>query len=101
MADLKNLDTKSLVLDMTTNLSRIGNFLLKDNYQKAEYFANELEEYIKELEKRDYDVRIKDWVFRSQKIVETLREGSLEKKYIADDSFTSAVVLQNRAFTFL
>jgi len=38
MVDLKTLDTKSLILDMTTNLSRIGNFVLDENYDKAEYF---------------------------------------------------------------
>ncbi len=101
MVDLKSLDTKSLILDMTTNLSRIGNFVLDENYEKAEYFVDELEAYIKELDKREYDERLSIWVDKTKEIVRNVREKNLESKYIADDSFTSGVVLQNRAIAFL
>ena len=101
MVDLKNLDTKSLILDMTTNLSRTGNFLLEEDYEKATYFSNELEEYIKELEKREYDSSIKIWVKKVEDIVKNIGERKMESKLIADDSFTSGVVLQNRAIYLL
>jgi hypothetical protein len=101
MVDLKTLDTKSLILDMTTNLSRIGNFVLDENYDKAEYFANELEGYIEELDTREYDKRLKVWVEKTKDIVKNVKERKIESKYIADDSFTSGIVLQNRAISFL
>jgi hypothetical protein len=101
MEDLKVLDTKSLILDMTTNLSRIGNFVLDENYEKAQYFATELEEYIKELDTREYDKRLKMWVDKTRDIVKNVKEKNIESKYIADDSFTNGIVLQNRAIYFL
>jgi hypothetical protein len=101
MVDLKTLDTKSLILDMTTNLSRIGNFVLDENYDKAEYFANELEGYIEELDTREYDERLRVWVDKTKDIVKNVKERKIESKYIADDSFTSGIVLQNRAISFL
>ena len=97
MVDLKTLDTKSLILDMTTNLTRIGNFVLDGNYKKANYFANELEKYIKELDSRKYDARLEIWVKKSKGIIKSVRDKYMESKYIADDSFTNAIVLQNRA----
>lgn len=97
MEDLKTLDTKSLLLDMTTNLSRIGNFVMDNNYKKAQYFANELEEYIKELDTREYDNRLRFWIEKIKVIIRDVREQKTEGKYIADDSFTSGTVIQNRA----
>lgn len=101
MVDLKTLDTKTLILDMTTNLSRIGNFVLDGNYKKADYFADELEEYIKELNTREYDKDLKVWVDKTEDIINTLREKKVNNKYIAEDSFTSGIVLQNRVLYLL
>lgn len=101
MVDLKTLDTKSLILDMTTNLTRIGNFVLDENYEKAQYFTNELEEYIAELDTREYNKDIKEWVDKTRDIVKNINEKRIESKYIADDSFTSGIVLQNRAISLL
>jgi hypothetical protein len=101
MVDLKTLDTKSLILDMTTNLSRVGNFVLDNNYEKAEYFANELEEYIKELDTREYDECLRFWTDKTREIIKNVRERKIESKYIADDSFTSGIVLQNRSIYLL
>jgi predicted secreted Zn-dependent protease len=101
MENLKTLDTKSLILDMTTNLSRIGNFVLDENYEKAEYFATELEKYIEELDTREYDERLQKWVEKTKGIIKNVRERNLESKYIADDSFTSGIILQNRAIHLL
>lgn len=97
MVDLKTLDTKSLILDMTTNLSRIGNFALAGNHKKALFFGDELMEYIEELDKRNYDERLRVWVFKTNDIVRKLRKNRYNKKYLADDSFTCGIVLQNRA----
>lgn len=101
MVNLKTLDTKSLILDMTTNLTRIGNFVLDENYEKANYFVDELEQYIKELDTREYDERLSTWVERTKNIIKNVRERNIESKYIADDSFTNGIVLQNRAIHFL
>ncbi len=101
MVNLKTLDTKSLILDMTTNLTRIGNFVLDENYEKANYFVDELEQYIKELNTREYDERLRTWVERTKNIIKNVREKNIESKYIADDSFTNGIVLQNRAIYFL
>ncbi len=101
MVNLKTLDTKSLILDMTTNLTRIGNFVLDENYEKANYFVDELEQYIKELDTRKYDERLRIWVERTKNIIKNVRERNIESKYIADDSFTNGIVLQNRAIYFL
>lgn len=101
MVDLKTLDTKSLILDMTTNLSRIGNFTLNKNYEKANYFADELEKYIKELNTREYDKRLTSWIDKTEKIIKELRTENFNNKDIAEDSFTSGIVLQNRVIYLL
>lgn len=82
---------------MTTNLSIIGNFVLKKNHKRAKFFGKELEKYITELNTREYDKRIKVWVIRAGKIVKDLQTDNYNNKYLADDSFTCGVVLQNRA----
>ena len=86
---------------MTTNLTRIGNFVLDENYEKANYFADKLEQYIKELDTRDYDEKLRTWVEKTKNIIKNVRERNIESKYIADDSFTNGIVLQNRAIYFL
>ncbi|MCD4811869.1 hypothetical protein K8R14_04725 [bacterium] len=101
MVTLKELDTKSLILDTTTNLSRVGNFVLDENYERANYFVNEIEEYIKELDKREYDESLKVWVDKARSIILAVRNKNIESKYIADDSFTCGVILQNRALFYL
>ena len=87
MVDLKTLDTKSLILDMTTNLSRVGTFVLDENYEKATYFVNELEKYKKELDTREYDERLKIWVEKVNDIVKNVKEKKMESKYIADEKY--------------
>ena len=101
MVDLKTLDTKSLILDMTTNLSRVGNLVLDENYERATYFVNELEKYKEELDTREYDERLKVCVEKVNDIVKNVKEKKMESKYIADDSFSSGIILQNRAVYLL
>lgn len=101
MVNLKTLNTKSLILDMTTNLSRIGNFVLENDYKKAKYFALETEKYIEELETREYDNRFMPWIKSVKNVINNVKERSIEAKYIADDSFTCGIVLQNKAIYLL
>ncbi|MFH1289104.1 MAG: hypothetical protein ABIH88_00095 [Patescibacteria group bacterium] len=105
MVDLKRLDTKSLILDVTTNLSRIGNFTLDKNYERTVFFAKETEEYLKELRKRNLNKCFSDWLSRTQDLVDIILNEKVYKKakkeYIADDAFTFGVVLQNRAIYLL
>lgn len=105
MVDLKRLDTKSLILDITTNLSRIGNFTLDKNYERTVFFAKETEEYLKELSKRKTDKCFSDWLDKTQDLVNIVLNEKAYKKtkkeYLADDAFTCGVVLQNRAIYLL
>ena len=97
MVDLKTLDTKSLILDITTNLSRVGNFVLAGNQKKARYFGKEIKMYINELEKRDYPKTLYFWINKTKTVIKTLETEKYKKEYLADDSFTCGVVLQNKA----
>ena len=105
MVDLKKLDTKSLILDVTTNLSRIGNFTLDKNYERTVFFAKETEEYLKELSKRNLNKCFSSWFDKAQDLVNIVLNEKAYKKakkeYIADDAFTCGVVLQNRAVYLL
>lgn len=97
MVDLKTLDTRSLILDITTNLSRIGNLALAGNNEKVKYFGKETKKYIDELEKRDYPETFHFWIKKTKDITKIAETGKYKKEYLADDSFTCGVVLQNRA----
>ena len=95
---MENLSTKAILLDMTTDLSRVGNFTLQKKEKRVYQFADKLEQAIKILESRTVPQNISFVVKKVEELIFNLKQKKTQSmELLADDAFTYGNILSRRA----
>jgi hypothetical protein len=94
---LEDLNTKSLLLDISNNLSRIGKFGLAGNIKRTHQFIRETEQYVAEAQNRDLSESTLNILLRLQSVLEEIESEEIFDKYAADDAFTYSSILMHKA----
>lgn len=95
---MENLSTKVILLDMTTDLSRVGNFTLQKKEKRGYQFADKLEQVIKILESRTVPQNISFVVKKVEELIFNLKQKKTQSmELLADDAFTYGNILSRRA----
>lgn len=94
---MEDLDTRSLVLDISTNLSRVGRFAMDKNMKRVKQFLLEIDEYLSELNKRKVPRRFEKTLDNFKKVFNNLKRAKKLDRYFADDVFTYSNILAHRA----
>jgi hypothetical protein len=92
---MEELDTKCLVLDISSNLTRIGYFALQNNKKRVRQFLKEIEECSKILNSRKTPKAFKSTLKGFNQMLSNLKSSSIDK-YFADDVFTYSNILMHR-----
>ena len=94
---MENLTTKELILDLSTDLSRIGLFALQNNENRVQQFMKLSREAVAELTKRKLHPGFV-WVIKQIHILTTEYHTSrVTPKELADDAFTYSNILIHRS----
>lgn len=98
MAGLSEIENMYLILDMSSDLSRISRFALEGNEKRVKQFMGIVDEYTEELQKRKLKKKFLPtytWFIKQYKEL----KQSMKKldKYFADDACTLSVILMHRA----
>ncbi len=97
MRTMENLSTKAILLDMTTDLSRVGNFALQDKQKRVEQFAGKLNEALQVLKERELSEKIKNLLEKIANLFTIIDSKTIYKKeFLADDAFTYGVMLSHK-----
>mgnify|MGYP001021868738 CR=1 FL=1 len=95
---MENLDTKAILLDMTTDLSRVGNFTLQKKDKRARQFTDKIEQAIKILKLRIVPKNLSFLLTKIEKLVVKLKQEKIESaESLADEAFTYGNILSHRA----
>lgn len=94
---MEDIATKYLILDITTNLSRIGRFALEGNEKRVRQFTEEIEEYIREIDNREIPENFKRTYKNFKSAFVTISNNKGNRQNIADDAFTYSNILTHRA----
>lgn len=95
---MEHLSTKAILLDMTTDLSRVGNFTLQKKEKRAHQFADKLEEAVIVLEKRVIPKNISFFVQKVSELITQLKQKETQAaELLAEDAFTYGNILSRRA----
>jgi hypothetical protein len=95
---MEYLSTKAILLDMTTDLSRVGIFTLQKKEKRVLQFANKLEEAVSILEKRVVPKNIDFFVKKVSELLASLKQEKIQSvELLADDAFTYGNILSRRA----
>jgi hypothetical protein len=98
---MENLSTKAILLDMTTDLSRVGNFALQEKQKRVEQFANKLNEALQVLKKRELSEKIKNLLEKIANLFMIVdSKATYKKEFLADDAFTYGVILSHKIANF-
>lgn len=95
---MEHLDTRSILLDMTTDLSRVANFVLQDKHKRAQQFADKLNQALLVLENRSVPISVDFFLEKTAELVDVVKTGSYTNKtHLAEDAFTYGNILSRRA----
>lgn len=95
---LETLDTKSLVLDISVNLSRIGRFIMTKNLTRANQFSQEVSHQLSILSTRTFPDALNFSIIQTKKLNDQLTSGKvINSSETADDFFTYSLILQHKS----
>ena len=94
---MDHLSTKAILLDMTTDLSRVGNFTLQGKEKRVLQFADKIQEAVNILEKRAIPKNIGFFVQKVSELIAKLKQEETQAaKLLAEDAFTYGNILSRR-----
>lgn len=96
---MDDIDTKSLLLDISNNLSRIGKFGLAGNQKRTMQFVEETKVFLAEVCRRKLPQNTQKTLKHLEKILENFDSTTIFDKYSADDAFTFSSILMHRAMS--
>lgn len=96
---MENLSTKAILLDMTTDLSRVGTFTLQEKPKRVEQFANKLQQALEILAQRELPTEVSDLLEKISILIEKITnlQNTYPKEFVADDAFTYGTMLSHKA----
>ncbi len=95
---MEHLSTKAILLDMTTDLSRVGNFTLQGKEKRMLQFLEKLKTAKTVLSNRAIPTKISFFVDRIGDLIQALQQEEIQdKRLLAEDAFTYGNILSRRA----
>ena len=96
---MENLSTKAILLDMTTDLSRVGTFTLQEKSKRIEQFANKLQQALEILAQRKLPTKVSDLLKKISILLKKIAsaKNTYPKEFVADDAFTYGTMLSHKA----
>jgi hypothetical protein len=94
---MEELDTRTLVLDISSNLSRLGRFALQNNKRRIRQFLLETGEYLRVLNSRKVPLKFCKTLEIFNNVFNDLKSTKKIDKFWADDAFTYSNILMHRS----
>lgn len=94
---MENLTTKELILDLSTDISRVGLFTLQNNQKRIDQFMKLSRKAVIILSKRKTPTELQWVLSQLRSFTQGKPNPNLLPKEIADDAFTYSNILMHRS----